>query len=80
MAKFTIENTQTEIECKKWELKDAIECMPNLLETGETGELLNHILNMLTQKQLESTLNFICERFPNQTSIRLEECGLIEDN
>lgn len=79
MAKFTVNNTGAEIECKKWELKDAIECMPNLLETSETNELLSYILDMMSQKQLESTLNFICERFPAQTSLRLEECGLIEE-
>ena len=80
MAKFTISNTKTEIECMKWEIKDAVECMPNLLETSETKELISYMLNMLTQKQLENTLNFICERFPSQTSIRLEECGLIEED
>jgi len=79
MAKFQINNTKTEIECKKWELIDAIECVPNLLETSETKELLNHILNLLPQKQLENTLNFICERFPSQASLRLEECGLIQE-
>lgn len=79
MAKFKIINTDTKIECQKWEMKEALEAIPNLLDAVETSEFLSHILDTLTQKQLNDILNFTCERFPSQASLRLEECGLIQE-
>jgi len=80
MAKFTINNTKTEIECTKQTLVDSLSNMSNLLEGHETNELLENIFSKLTQKQIEEVLNFCCERFPRQTGIILEENGIIEED
>jgi hypothetical protein len=75
-----IENTNTTIEMTKNQSTEVFASIVNQLETRETRELIEQIIPMLSRKDITKLLNYCCERFPSQTSLSLEENGIIKED
>lgn len=78
MSKYLISNTNTIISMTRKQAIEAFTGISNQLDNRERTELLGIILPMLSRNDLNKLLNFCCERFPYQTSLSLEENGIVE--
>jgi hypothetical protein len=74
-----IENTGTTIETTKKEIQESFKGIINQLDYSEIKEIIDFITGNMSKVQISSLLNYCCENFPTQTSISLEENGLIEE-